>query len=130
MPAPRLFTRLPDESNLRMGARSDLAQEVPPRLSTTQMLFLSRSMSALITCPHVLPSGSFAQFSTVRYGVGAELGSAWACALVPDIPDATTEAIPSAMRIRFTCNIVPSRLFLLRNSQASAPILLHSGLFF
>src|SRR5579864_3511115 len=108
IPAPKLFTKFPEESNFKTGARLELAQEVPPHRSTTQMLLPSRSISALITCPQVRPSGSLAQFSTVRYGLGAEFVSAWAFAVAPHKPAITTEAIPIAKMNRFECDMAPS----------------------
>src|SRR5260370_26478473 len=79
MPEPKLFTSLPDESNLRMDGSVLPAQLFAPHRSATQMLLPSRSISTALVEPQGLPSGSFAQFSTVRYGLGCELGSSLLC---------------------------------------------------
>src|ERR1700730_1427314 len=81
-PAPKLFTSLLEESNSRMGASVCPTQVLPPHLSATQTL-PSRSKLNWDVCPQVLPSGSFAQPSIVRYGLGGELGSACAYAVPP-----------------------------------------------
>src|SRR5262245_21928536 len=55
----------------------------------------SRSISTALVAPQVLPSGIFAQFSTVAYGfVGSLTGctSPWVCALPADIVSAVTIA--------------------------------------
>src|ERR1019366_9551690 len=88
MPAPKLFSSLPEESNSRMGARSNPAQVFAPHRSATQML-PCRSTSTPAAAPQVLPSGSLAQFSMVRYGLGRELlgvESEGACARAADTP--------------------------------------------
>src|SRR6476661_7934155 len=74
-PAPKLFRSLPDESNLRIGSTVGESRHalLPPHRSATQMLLPSLSMSTALSDPHIRPSGSFAQFSTVRYGFGASL---------------------------------------------------------
>src|SRR6266702_2248012 len=72
MPAPKLFRRLPDESNLRTGARLEPAQlsywngEAPggmsgfaPHRSATQTDSPSLSIATPFSAPHFLPSGSF-----------------------------------------------------------------------
>src|SRR5580704_14471416 len=74
MPAPKLVKSWPDESNLRMRGRFEPAQEFAPHLSATQM-FPWESTATPAAEPHVLPSGSLAQFVTVRYGLGCEFGS-------------------------------------------------------
>src|SRR6187200_3337649 len=75
MPAPKLLTSLPDESNLRIGSTVGESRHalLPPHRSATQMLLPSLSISTALSDPHFLPSGSCAQFSTVRYGFGASL---------------------------------------------------------
>src|SRR5438045_4574118 len=75
MPAPKLFRSLPDESNLRIGSTVGESRHalLPPHRSATQMLLPSLSISTALSDPHFRPSGSCAQFSTVRYGFGASL---------------------------------------------------------
>src|SRR6266568_1872617 len=75
MPAPKLLRSLPDASNLRIGSTVGESRHalLPPHRSATQTLLPSLSMSTALSDPHVRPSGSFAQFSTVRYGFGASL---------------------------------------------------------
>src|SRR6266478_9795434 len=87
MPSPKLFRSFPDESNSRMGGRFEPAQVFAPHLSATHMLPW-RSTSTPAVDPQGLPSGSFAQFSMVRYGLGWEFvaASVWAYALPPDAP--------------------------------------------
>src|SRR2546425_4008989 len=63
IPAPKLFTSFPEESNLRMGASFEPAHVSPPHLSKAQTL-PPRSTATPITAPNFLPPGSFAQFST------------------------------------------------------------------
>src|SRR6185503_5206710 len=85
IPAPRLLTILPDESNLTSGATLEPSQVAAPHLSKTQTLAPSRSMSIPAVEPTFLPSGNLKKLSTVRYGLGWEFG-AWArtCAVPPD----------------------------------------------
>jgi hypothetical protein len=64
-PSPKALTSLPEASNLRMGGSFLPAQLFAPQRSATQMLLPSRSISTALVEPHVRPSGSFAQFSTV-----------------------------------------------------------------
>ena len=63
IPAPKLFTSLPEESNLRMGASFEPAHVSPPHRSKAQTL-PPRSTATPMTAPNFLPWGSFAQFST------------------------------------------------------------------
>src|SRR6202030_3724662 len=72
---PKLTTCRPVESNFWIGAMLEPTQVLPPQRSNTQRLEPSRSMSTPIACPHIRPSGSFAQCSTTLYGFGALLGS-------------------------------------------------------
>ena len=58
---------------MNIGARFEPAQVRSPHLSKTQML-PSRSTSTADVDPHFLPSGNFAQPSSIRYG----LSCAWA----------------------------------------------------
>src|ERR1700752_3637203 len=90
-PAPKLFSRFPDESNLRMGSsfepshangRAGLMREGgldSPHRSATQTLVPSGSMATALVEPQMRPSGNLPQFSTVRYGLGAELVGASPC---------------------------------------------------
>src|SRR5271169_4985646 len=80
MPAPKLFTSLPVESNFWIGARLEAEQSsAVAQRSNTHTLLPSRSMSTPTAAPHLRPSGSFAQPSSSRKLCGAELGStAWA----------------------------------------------------
>src|SRR5438105_7744938 len=92
-PAPKLLTSLPAASNLRIGGsgESEQANGLPgfiseggakaPQRSATQTLTPSASMSTALVEPHIRPSGSFAQFSIARYGLGAELVGAVVCAI-------------------------------------------------
>ena len=57
IPPPKLFTRLPSLSNLRMGSRSDSAQLFAPHRSPTQIDVPSGSMSTALVEPQVRPSG-------------------------------------------------------------------------
>src|SRR3984893_6505878 len=91
-PAPKLFTKLPETTNFRMGGNgeSEQANGSPgfiiegganePQRSATQTLTPSRSMSTAFVEPQVRPSGNLAQFSIARYGLGAELVGTIACA--------------------------------------------------
>src|SRR5579863_9040881 len=89
MPDPKLFRSLPAASNLRMGSSVLPAQLLAPHRSATQMLWPSRSMSTALVDPQVLPSGSLAQFSIVRYGLGAEFSCAHKLTPIAAIPAAT-----------------------------------------
>src|SRR5215470_2164737 len=95
IPSPKLLMSLPDASNLRTVGRFDPTQVFAPHLSATQMDLPSGSMSTALVAPHVLPSGIFAQFSTVAYGLGKSLaGWTLPCVYAPpaDIASATTMA--------------------------------------
>src|SRR5690348_11949763 len=69
MPSPKLLSNLPDASNFRIDGRLDPAHELAPHRSATHRL-PSRSTSTALVDPHILPSGSLNQLSTVRYGLG------------------------------------------------------------
>src|SRR5215475_643076 len=73
IPAPKLFTRFPEASNLSTGSRFEPPQELAPQRSATQTLAPSGSIHTPAVEPHVRPGGIFAQFSTERYGSGSEL---------------------------------------------------------
>src|SRR4029434_4811578 len=86
MPAPKLFTRLPDESNLRIGGRVEPAQlsywkaDAPggvcgfaPRRRAPHTDCPSLSIATAFSAPHVLPSGSFPHGAVVWYGLGRSL---------------------------------------------------------
>src|SRR5712692_1089666 len=91
-PAPKLFNRFPDESNLRMGSSFDPSQANgkaglmreggmdSPHRSATQTLVPSGSMATALVDPQLRPSGSLPQLAIVRYGLGAELVGAVPCA--------------------------------------------------
>src|SRR3979490_562478 len=97
MPSPKLFSSFPDESNSRMGGRFEPAQVFAPHLSATHMLPW-RSTSTPAVDPQGRPSGSFAQFSMVRYGLGWEFRAASSCAYAvpPDVPIVVTNKIAMA----------------------------------
>src|SRR5262245_29154820 len=108
IPSPKLFTSLPDASNLSTTGRFDPAQVFAPHLSATQMDLPSRSISTALVAPHVLPSGIFAQFSTVAYGLGGSLtGWTFPCvrALPADIVSAVTIASANVNLARPECVI-------------------------
>ena len=69
-PAPKLFTSLPVESNFNTGSSVDVRHEFVPQRSPTHTLVPSLSISTELVEPHVRPSGSLAQPSTVRNGLG------------------------------------------------------------
>src|SRR5882762_7994186 len=86
MPAPKLFRRLPDESNLSTGGTDEPAQlsyvngETPggtsgfaPHRSATQTDSPSLSIATPFRAPHFLPSGRFPHGATDRYGLGRSL---------------------------------------------------------
>ena len=78
MPAPKLFTSFPDESNFSTLGRSDIfpfasRQRFAPQRSATQIDLPSLSTSTALVDPQLLPSGSFAHPSTLWYGLGASL---------------------------------------------------------
>src|SRR5258706_11253960 len=77
-----------------MGARFEPAQVLAPHRSATHIL-PSRSTSTALVEPQLLPSGSFAQSSTARYGLGS-----CACACAPSsVIAATIAAKPYLMRL-------------------------------
>src|SRR5260370_35126971 len=83
-PAPKLFTNLPDESNLRTGSRSDPSQlkgtpgciwdagtkPCAPQRSSTHTLDPSGSISTALVDPQMRPGGSFPHPSIQRTGLG------------------------------------------------------------
>src|SRR5215471_20753121 len=112
MPAPKLFTSLPDSSNLRIGSRLDPSQakgspgfycvggaNVPQR-SATHTLVPSGSISTPEVEPQVRPSGNLAQLSIVRYGLGAEFVGVPVSAIAPPIASTATKPSPSTRRRR------------------------------
>src|SRR5262249_21266003 len=116
IPSPKLLTSLPDASNLRTVGRFDPTQVFAPHLSATQMDLPSGSISTALVAPHVLPSGIFAQFSTVEYGLGRSLTGwtlPWVYAPPADIASAATMASGSVNLTRLECDIeVPPLDFL------------------
>src|SRR5215831_12030995 len=106
--SPKLLTSLPDASNLRMVGRFDPAQVFAPHLSATQMDLPSGSISTALVAPPALPSGIFAQFSTVAYGLGKSLTGwtlSWVYAPPADIASAATMTDASVNLTRFECDI-------------------------
>src|SRR5450631_225615 len=86
MPAPKLLSKAPAESNLSIGASDEPAQlsywkgEAPggtsgfaPQRSTTHTDTPSLSMATPFNAPHFLPSGSFPHGAVVWYGLGRSL---------------------------------------------------------
>jgi hypothetical protein len=90
-PAPKLFNRFPDESNLRTGSSFEPSQANgsaglmrdggmdSPQRSATQTLVPSGSMATALVDPQLRPSGSLPQFAMARYGLGAEFEGALPC---------------------------------------------------
>src|SRR5262249_30202369 len=84
-PAPKLFNSWPLASNFMIGASGEQSQAngwpglnddggaKAPQRSATHTLMPSGSMSTPPVEPQVRPSGSLAQLSIDRYGLGAEL---------------------------------------------------------
>src|SRR5215468_6265778 len=116
IPSPKFLTSLPDASNLRMVGRFDPTQVFAPHLSATQMDLPSGSISTALVAPHSLPSGIFAQFSTVAYGLGKSLTGwtlPWVYAPPANIASAARMAGASVSLTRFECDIaVPPSNFL------------------
>src|SRR6267378_2447337 len=92
IPAPKLFRRLPDESNLSTGGRLEPAQlsyvngETPggtsgfaPHRSATHTDSPSLSIATPFSAPHFLPSGRFPHAVMDWYGLGRSLVG-WASA--------------------------------------------------
>src|SRR5215510_7702948 len=108
IPAPKLVIRFPDESNLSTAGRFEPPQVFAPHRSATQIDLPSGSISTALVDPHVLPSGIFAQFSTVAYGLGRSLTGwtlSWVYAPPADIASAATMADASVNLTRFECDI-------------------------
>src|SRR5262245_1238028 len=108
IPSPKLFNSLPDASNLSTTGRFDPTQEFSPHLSATQMDFPSRSISTALVAPHFRPSGIFAQFSTVAYGLGSSL-TGW---MLPWVDTLTTDARSEERRVGKECRAGCRRLHL------------------
>src|SRR5713101_2071101 len=124
MPAPKLFRRLPDESNLRTGARLEPAQlsywngEAPggmsgfaPHRSATQTDSPSLSIATPFSAPHFLPSGSFPHGAMVWYGLGRSLVD-WTSSCVRATPPHSVSAATVMKIINpdwFLCGIGPTR---------------------
>jgi hypothetical protein len=89
---------------LKMGATLEPEQVAPPHLSKTQTL-PGRSTNTALVAPQVLPSGSFAQFSTKWYGLG------WATAFPLKIEIPVTMAIVRAILTRLVYGMMgPPRI--------------------
>src|SRR6266496_786045 len=75
IPAPNDFSSLPEASNSMIGSSFDPSHEFTPHRSATHICPFGATKTELVD-PMVRPSGSVYQCSTVRYGLGWELG--WA----------------------------------------------------
>ena len=64
-PLPKLFSILPDSSNSIIGSTVLPTQLLAPHRSAIQMWPFESTATVLVE-PHVRPSGSLNQFSTVR----------------------------------------------------------------
>src|SRR5712691_2706038 len=108
MPAPKLFRRLPDESNLSTAGTAEPAQlsyvngETPggtsgftPHRSATQTDSPSLSIATPFRAPHFLPSGSFPHGATVWYGLGRSLVGRTSPTMVAQAPHSVIAAIAS-----------------------------------
>src|SRR5262245_43000690 len=118
IPSPKLFTSLPDASNLRTVGKFDPAQVFAPHLSATQMDLPSRSISTALVAPHVRPVGIFAQFSTVANGLGGALTGwilPWVHALPANIAIVAMIAGVSMNLTRPECDIAVPPLYVLLN---------------
>src|SRR5450756_947072 len=120
MPAPKVFSRLPDASNLRTGGTVEPAQlsyrngDAPggmsgfaPHRFTTHTDSPSLSMATPFSAPHVLPAGRFPHGAMVWYGLGRSfVGSTSPCAfaLAPhSVMKATVTSVGNLSR--FACGI-------------------------
>src|SRR5882762_4306818 len=115
IPAPKLFRRLPDESNLSTGGRLEPAQlsywngEAPggisgfaPHRSATQTDSPSLSIATPFKAPHFLPSGSVPHGATVWYGLGRSLvgwtsTTVWYSTVVAQAPHSIIAAIATRL---------------------------------
>src|SRR5262245_31857476 len=79
IPAPKLFTSLPEASNLSTESSGDIApvagsaQLFTPQRSPTQIDRPSLSISTALVDPHVRPAGSWKMFVPGWYGFGRSL---------------------------------------------------------
>src|SRR5471030_3028805 len=120
MPAPKVFSRLPAESNLSTGGTVEPAQlsyrngDAPggmsgfaPHRFTTHTNSPSLSMSTPFSAPHVLPAGSFPHGAMVWYGLGRSLvGSASPCAFALAPHSVIKASVASVGNLsRFACGI-------------------------
>ena len=113
MPAPKLFTSLPDASNFRIGSRFEPSQangspglnadggaNVPHR-SASHTLVPSGSISTPAVEPQLRPSGILAQLSMERYGLGAEFVGAMVSAKdSPPTASITVRPKPKTVHVR------------------------------
>src|SRR5437867_1328150 len=84
------------------------ALELPPCPSATKISPFEATTSTALVAPQVLPSGIFAQFSMVRYGLGAEFVGwtlVWPYALSPTGATVATMAAARVNAIRQACDI-------------------------
>src|SRR2546427_9589226 len=114
IPAPKLFRRLPDESNLSTGGRLEPAQlsywngEAPGGISgfalhrsATQTDSPSLSIATPFSAPHFLPSGRFPHgamdwYRLGRSLVGWESGTDWYGTVMAQAPYSVTAAIATS----------------------------------
>src|SRR5580704_18627689 len=103
IPSPKLFTSVPDGSNLRLGARLEPRQLFAPHRSAIQMPRPSLSISIALVDPHVRPSGILKCCSIVRYGLGRSLVG-WTAVCARAIAPATIAATPNNLLARLVAN--------------------------
>src|ERR1041384_4675151 len=121
IPAPKLFTMVPVESNSRTGSSFEPAQVLAPQRSATQMLVPSGSISTALVAPHVRPAGIFAQFSMVRYGLGRSLvGRSDVCAAA-GAPSPASAPARAARRLERAANMGENVLGCRGSGRGGAP---------
>src|SRR5215471_15882929 len=98
-PAPKLFRSFPDSSKFRTGSTPGDWRHalLPPQRSATQTLRPSLPISTALVEPHIRPAGSCAQFSIVRYGLGASLVALGLACPAADVPAAFTPTFTSTL---------------------------------
>src|SRR5687768_17316381 len=97
MPAPRLFTTVPEASNFTSGAVLEPLQVVLAHRSNAQMLRPSRSTSIPAVPPSFRPSGILKWFGSSRYGFGYDSDCISAVGAASAVAT-TTAAVPSVTR--------------------------------
>src|SRR5262245_57965043 len=93
---------LPEASQLGIVGRLGTAQLFAAPLYPTQIDLPSRSISTALVAPHVLPSGIFAQFSTVRYGLGSSLTGLTSSCVCTSTTGSTTSMTMATTSVNFT----------------------------